>query len=122
MIAAIAKGRKIYANLKKAIQYIISIHIPIVLTVSIPLLLGWIFPNIFSPVHVIFLELIAGTNLLIITKRAAGKNGMRQPPRQHTDFSLNWRELSRKSDSGFQLQPELWGVTNGPLNRAILNR
>jgi Ca2+-transporting ATPase len=29
MVNAIAMGRKIYTNLKKAIQYIISIHIPI---------------------------------------------------------------------------------------------
>jgi Ca2+-transporting ATPase len=66
MVDAIAMGRKIYTNLKKAIQYIISIHIPIILTVFIPLILGWIFPNIFSPVHVIFLELIMGPTCSII--------------------------------------------------------
>ncbi|MEP7263705.1 MAG: HAD-IC family P-type ATPase, partial [Bacteroidota bacterium] len=60
MVDAIAIGRKIYTNLKKAIQYIISIHIPIILTVFIPLAFGWIYPNIFSPVHIIFLELIMG--------------------------------------------------------------
>ena len=47
MVDAIAMGRKIYANLKKAIQYIISIHIPIILTVFFPLALGWTYPNIF---------------------------------------------------------------------------
>ena len=47
MVYAVAMGRKIYANLKKAIQFIISIHIPIILTVFIPLALGWRFPNIF---------------------------------------------------------------------------
>jgi Ca2+-transporting ATPase len=66
MVDAIAMGRKIYANLKKAIQYIISIHIPIILTVFVPLLLGWIYPNIFSPVHVIFLELIMGPTCSIV--------------------------------------------------------
>ena len=55
MVDAIAMGRKIYTNLKKAIQYIISIHIPIILTVFIPLALGWTYPNIFSPIHIIFL-------------------------------------------------------------------
>ncbi len=34
---AVALGRKIYDNLKKAIQYIDSIHIPIILIVTIPL-------------------------------------------------------------------------------------
>ena len=38
---AIRQGRKIYSNLKKAIRYIISIHVPIILTASLPLLLGW---------------------------------------------------------------------------------
>lgn len=42
----IQSALKIYTNLKKAIQYIISIHIPIILTVFIPLALGWIYPNI----------------------------------------------------------------------------
>src|SRR5690606_33140053 len=56
MVDAVAMGRKIYSNLKKAIQYIISIHIPIILTVFIPLVLGWVYPNIFTPIHVILLE------------------------------------------------------------------
>src|SRR5690606_36818241 len=50
LITGIAAGRRIYANIKKAIQYIISIHIPIILTVSLPLFLGWVFPHIFTPV------------------------------------------------------------------------
>ena len=63
MVDAVAMGRRIYTNLKKAIRYIISIHIPIVLTVFIPLALGWLYPNIFSPVHIIFLELIMGPDM-----------------------------------------------------------
>jgi Ca2+-transporting ATPase len=34
---AVAAGRRIYSNLKKAIRYIVSIHIPIILAVSLPL-------------------------------------------------------------------------------------
>lgn len=56
LVVGIAAGRRIYANIKKAVQYIISIHIPIILTVSLPLFLGWVFPHIFTPVHVIFLN------------------------------------------------------------------
>jgi len=60
VVVAVAAGRRIYANLKKAVQYIVSIHIPIILTVSLPLFLGWQYPDIFTPVHVIFLELVIG--------------------------------------------------------------
>lgn len=57
---AIQHGRRIHANLKKAIRYIISIHIPIILTITLPLLFNWEIVNIFTPIHVIFLELVMG--------------------------------------------------------------
>jgi Ca2+-transporting ATPase len=95
MVDAVAMGRKIYANLKKAIQYVISIHIPIILTVFIPLVAGWIYPNIFSPVHIIFLELIMGpTCSIIYENEPMEKNAMRQPPKPYSRTFFNWQELS----------------------------
>ncbi|TAH12231.1 MAG: cation-translocating P-type ATPase [Sphingobacteriia bacterium] len=95
MLDAVAIGRKIYTNLKKAIQYIISIHIPIVLTVFIPLALGWIYPNIFTPVHVIFLELIMGpTCSIIYENEPMEKNTMIQLPRPISNTFFNWKELT----------------------------
>jgi P-type Ca2+ transporter type 2C len=95
MVDAIAMGRKIYANLKKAIQYIISIHIPIILTVFIPLALGWIYPNIFSPIHIIFLEIIMGpTCSIIYENEPMEKNTMQQKPKALTATFFNWKELS----------------------------
>jgi Ca2+-transporting ATPase len=95
MVEAVAMGRRIYANLKKAIQYIISIHIPIVLTVFIPLALGWIYPNIFSPVHIIFLELIMGpTCSIIYENEPMEKNTMLQKPRPVSTTFFNWKELT----------------------------
>lgn len=95
MVDAIAMGRKIYTNLKKAIQYIISIHIPIILTVFIPLALGWIYPNIFSPVHIIFLEIIMGpTCSIIYENEPIEQNTMQQKPKALTTTFFNWKELS----------------------------
>jgi P-type Ca2+ transporter type 2C len=94
MTEAIAMGRKIYINLKKAIQYIISIHIPIVLIVFIPLALGWIYPNIFSPVHIIFLEIIMGPTCSIIYENEPMEgNLMLQKPRPLTSTFFNIREI-----------------------------
>ena len=94
LITAIATGRRIYANIKKAVQYIISIHIPIILTVSLPLFLGWIFPQIFMPVHVIFLELIMGpTCSIVYENEPMEKNTMLRNPRKMTDTFLNGKEL-----------------------------
>lgn len=95
LVMGIAAGRRIYANIKKAIQYIISIHIPIILAVSLPLFLGWVFPHIFTPVHVIFLELVMGpTCSIVYENEPIEKNAMQKPPRALTDTFLNWRELT----------------------------
>jgi Ca2+-transporting ATPase len=104
MVDAVAMGRKIYTNLKKAIQYIISIHIPIILTVFIPLALGWIFPNIFSPIHVIFFELIMGpTCSIIYENEPMEKNTMLQKPRPFTSTFFNWKELTTSVVQGLMI-------------------
>jgi P-type Ca2+ transporter type 2C len=94
MVEAVAMGRRIYTNLKKAIRFVISIHIPIILTVFIPLALGWIYPNIFSPVHIIFLELIMGpTCSIIYENEPIEKNTMVQLPRPYSDDFFSAKEL-----------------------------
>ena len=94
MVDAIAMGRKIYTNLKKAIQYIISIHIPIILTVFIPLALRCIYPSIFSPSHVILLELIMGpTCSIIYENEPMEKNTMNKKPRPFTTTFFKFNEL-----------------------------
>jgi Ca2+-transporting ATPase len=94
MVDAIAMGRKIYLNLKKAIQYIISIHIPIILIVFIPLALGWVFPNIFTPVHIIFLEIIMGPTCSIIYENEPMESDlMLQKPRPLSNTFFNWKEI-----------------------------
>jgi P-type Ca2+ transporter type 2C len=83
LVLAVKHGRKIFANIKKAIRYIISIHIPIILTASIPLLLGWKYPNIFTPIHVIFLELIMGpTCSIFYESEPVEEYIMKIPPRR----------------------------------------
>jgi Ca2+-transporting ATPase len=95
MTDAIAMGRKIYINLKKAIQYIISIHIGIILIVFIPLALGWIYPTLFSPVHVIFLEIIMGpTCSIIFENEPMERNLMELKPRPLTNTFFNFKEIT----------------------------
>jgi Ca2+-transporting ATPase len=95
MVEAIRQGRKIFHNLKKAVRYIISIHIPIILTASIPIVLGWQYPNIFTPIHVIFLELIMGPTCSIFFEREPVEADIMQvPPRQKTVSLFSGSELS----------------------------
>jgi Ca2+-transporting ATPase len=86
MIEAIEQGRKIFSNLKKAVRYIISIHIPIILTAAIPLLLSWKYANIFTPIHIIFLELIMGPTCSIFFEREpVEKDILKKPPRNRNE-------------------------------------
>jgi Ca2+-transporting ATPase len=56
IVKAIMLGRRIFDNIKKAMAYILAIHVPIAGMSLIPVLLEW--PLIFFPVHVVLLELI----------------------------------------------------------------
>ncbi|GAB3902527.1 HAD-IC family P-type ATPase [Larkinella knui] len=94
MVSAIAQGRRIYQNLKRAVGYIVSIHIPIILTVTVPLLFGWRYINLFSPIHVIFLELVMGPTCSIAFENEPAESGlMQRPPRRFTDTFFTASEL-----------------------------
>ena len=92
VVEAIRQGRTIFSNFKKAVRYIISIHIPIIFTAALPLLFGWKYPNIFTPVHIIFFEIIMGPTCSIFYEREpVEENIMQLKPRSRTRelFSMN---------------------------------
>jgi len=95
MVEAVALGRRIYENLKKAIRYIISIHIPIILIVTIPLLFFWDFTDFFNPIHVIMLELIMGpTCSIIFENEPADADSMDKSPRKMSNRFFSIKELN----------------------------
>jgi Ca2+-transporting ATPase len=53
---AIKQGRRIFENIRKAMIFIIAVHVPIVILSIVPLLLG--FPGFLAPIHIVLLELI----------------------------------------------------------------
>lgn len=117
MVTAIALGRKIYTNLKKAIQYIISIHIPLISIVTLPLILGWKFPNIFSPIHVIFLELIMGpTCSIAFENEPMEKDAMSLKPRKMSNTFFHWKELSLSIVQGLAITAGLMIVMYGSIH------
>ncbi len=111
MTDAVALGRRIYENLKKAIQYIISIHIPIILIVTLPLLFLWKFTDIFSPIHVIFLELIMGpTCSVIFENEPIEADSMKRKPRKMTTTFFSWGELSLSIVQGLVITAACLGI------------
>jgi Ca2+-transporting ATPase len=111
MVVAIAQGRRIYQNFKKAVFYVVSIHIPIILTVAVPLLAGWSWANLFSPVHIIFLELVMGPTCSIAFENEPAEAGqMQQSPRPLTSTFLAGAELGRAVAQGLGIAAAVLGV------------
>lgn len=80
IVAAVRTGRRIYDNLKKAMAFIFSVHIPIAGMSLVPVLLGW--PLALLPVHVLFLELIIDPACSIVFEMEKEEPDiMNRPPR-----------------------------------------
>ncbi len=80
IVAAIRMGRRIFDNLKKAIAYIFSIHVPIAGMSLLPVLFGW--PLVLLPVHIVFLELIIDPACSVVFESEPEEaDAMNRPPR-----------------------------------------
>ncbi len=81
IVAAVRMGRRIFDNLKKAMAFIFSVHIPIAGLSLIPVLLKW--PLAFFPVHILFLELIIDPACTVVFEMETDEADiMRRPPRR----------------------------------------
>lgn len=80
IVRAIRLGRRIYNNLRKAMAYVLAIHVPLALASLVPVLLGW--PLILLPVHVIFLEMIVDPACSVAFEMEPEESDvMKRPPR-----------------------------------------
>ena len=88
IVKAIENGRNIYKNIKKAISYIIAIHIPIaLLSLFVPL---FKLPSLLLPIHVMLLEiLIDPTSSIIFQRIKPSKNTMKEQPRDIKESIIN---------------------------------
>lgn len=111
MLEAVAQGRRIYQNLQKAVGYIVSIHVPIVLTVTLPLLLGWPLENLMTPIHIIMLELVMGPTCSVAFENEPAESGqMERPPRSPHDQFLAGPALTRSILQGLSISAAVLSV------------
>ncbi len=80
IVAAVRLGRRIYANLRHAMSYVLAVHVPIAGMALLPMLFGW--PLMFGPAHIVFLELIINpTCSIVFEAEHSERDAMRRPPR-----------------------------------------
>ncbi|MDD1667481.1 MAG: cation-translocating P-type ATPase, partial [Methanomicrobiales archaeon] len=100
IVSAVRMGRRIYTNLKKAMAYIISVHVPIAGLSLAPVLLGW--PLILLPIHIVFLELIIDPSCSVVFEAEPEEPGiMNRPPRKPEDRLLDRRTTALALAQGF---------------------
>ncbi len=80
IVQAIRQGRRIFDNLRNAMAYILSVHVPIAGIAVIPALLD--LPMVLLPVHIAFLHLIIEPACSIVFEvEPEDPDVMRRPPR-----------------------------------------
>ena len=64
IVRAIAEGRQLFANLRLSFQYLLMIHLPLVITAALIPLAG--YPLLYLPVHIVWLELVIHPTALLV--------------------------------------------------------
>lgn len=81
LVTAVRYGRRVFANLRKAIAFVVAVHLPIVGLSIVPLVLGW--PMVLMPVHILFLQLIIDPACSIVFEaEPLEADAMLTPPRR----------------------------------------
>ena len=78
IVKTIRLGRRIYDNLRKAIEYIVAVHIPIAGLALLPLLLG--LPLMLTPIHIAFLEMIIDPACSMVFEAEGEESECHAPP------------------------------------------
>ncbi len=125
IVRAVRMGRRIYDNLKKAIMFIFSVHIPIAGMSLLPIIFNW--PMALLPVHIVFLELIIDPACsLVFEAEREGRDVMKRPPRKLDEPLFGIRYLVPSLLQGLTvllvvLGIYAWGLSaiNEPAARAL---
>ena len=80
IVKAIRLGRRIYDNLRKAMGFILAVHVPIAGLALLPLLFG--LPILFGPIHIAFLEMVIDPVCSLVFEAENEEDDiMKRPPR-----------------------------------------
>lgn len=97
IIGGVRMGRRIFDNLRKAMAYIIAVHVPIAGLSLLPILLQAFtqqpWPLMLLPVHIVFLQLVIDPACSIVFEMELGEKGLMQRKPRSVGESLFNRRL-----------------------------
>ena len=113
--AGIRQGRGIFANLRKALTYIISVHVPIYGIALVPVFVAdW--PLVLLPIEVVILELIIDPACTIVFEgEPVNPSVMEEPPRPVDTAMFGWREFAVAISQGIVLLAMVLAVYVGSM-------
>ncbi len=89
IVTAIRLGRRIYDNVRKAMGFIVAVHVPIAGLALLPLVFG--LPIIFSPIHIAFLEMVIDPVCSLVFEAETDEEDlMRRKPRAPEEPLFSW--------------------------------
>jgi Ca2+-transporting ATPase len=106
IVKAVRLGRRIYDNLRKAMSFILAVHVPIAGLALLPLMTG--LPIVLGPIHIAFLEMVIDPVCTLVFEAEEEEDDvMRRPPRPTDEPLLSGRLI-------------IWGVLQGLLAFALV--
>ena len=98
IVETVRDGRRIFDNIRKAVGYVFTIHIPIAFSALLAPMLGIVPENVFLlPLHVVLLELVIDPTCSIVLERIPAENTIMKRPPRHPGEKLLTRRILLKS-------------------------
>ena len=99
LVHAVRLGRRIFVNLQHSVNYLLAVHVPIVVVSLLPVLVGG--PVLLLPLHVVFLELIIDPACSLVFEAAPeAATAMTRPPRPASVRLVSLRGAARALGAG----------------------
>lgn len=126
IVSAVEEGRKIYANIRKSIQFLLSSNLSEVISIFAATLMGFV---ILKPAHLLWINLITDSlPALALGMEKGEKNAMDQPPRDSREgvfaggvaFDILYQGLLVSALTiaayliGHYIEAGVWEITNSP--------
>ncbi len=106
IVHTVQLGRRIYDNLRKAMSYIVAVHVPIAGLALAPLLFG--FPLLLMPIHIAFLEMVIDPACSIVFEAESEEADVMARPPRSTDSQIIPARMAG------------WSVLQGALSLGVL--
>jgi Ca2+-transporting ATPase len=116
LVQAVRSGRRIMDNLRKALAYILAVHLPIIGLTLVPIFLGW--PLVLLPVHIAFLHLVIDPACSVVFEAEPEEaDVMLRPPRPRSEPLFGRRTIVLSLVQGAIVMATVLGVYAVALHR-----